>query len=114
MEATLTETPQQALERVEFEMAKLGYRTDTRHDSGGGPAIMMSAKMRQGFWGWFWNIVILLGTFGLGLVWIFIQSFIRVRVTIRATTEDGELKLYCEGNAQAVKDAQKVDARTRF
>lgn len=111
MEATLTETPQQTLKRVEFEMAKLGYRTDARHDEQA--SIVMSAKMRQGFWGWFWNIVILLGTFGLGLVWIFIQSFIRVRVTIRAVQEAEDIKLYCEGNAQAVKDAQKVDARTR-
>ena len=111
MEATLTETPQQALARVEFEMAKLGYRTDARKDDEA--SIVMSAKMRQGFWGWFWNIVILLGTFGLGVVFIAIQMLIKARVTIRAAKEGEEITLYCEGNAQAVKDAQKADARTR-
>lgn len=111
MQDTLTDAPQQTLAKVEFEMAKLGYRTDARHPDDN--AIVMSAKLRQGFWGWFWNIFILLGTFGLGLVWIFVQSFIRARVTIRAVQENGEVNLYYDGNAQAVKDAQKADARIR-
>jgi hypothetical protein len=108
MESTLAETPQQALARLEFEMAALGYITDARTD--GPPAsIVMSGKMRVGFWGWFWNIWILLFTFGLGVVWIFVQQMLKVRVTIKAVEENGEVKFYLNGSNQAVKDAQKVE-----
>ncbi len=110
MESVLTETPQQALARLEFEMATLGYVTDARTD--GPPAsIVMSGKMRIGFWGWFWNIWILLFTFGLGVVFIVVQMMLKVRVTIRAVEENGEIKFYFDGKAQAVKDAQKVGER---
>lgn len=109
----LTESPEKALSRVEFEMATLGYRTDARQDNQSDSRMVMSAKMRNGFWGWFWTIVTILFTLGLGLVLLVIQSFMRVRVTIRAVEESGGTQMYFEGNAQGVKDARRVEARSR-
>lgn len=108
MKSVLNETPQQALARLEFEMAALGYTTDARED--GPPAsIVMSGKFRPDKRLWFWNIVILLCTFGLGVVFIAWQMQQRMRVTIRAVKEGEEVIFSFWGNMQAVNDAQKVN-----
>ncbi len=110
-ETFLTETPRQALSRIEFEMGSMGYTTAMRSENES--SIVMSGKYRNSFWGWFWMAWMAIFTLGIAILFLLVQMMWKVRVTIRAVAEEGGTQVYFDGNAQAVKDAQEAEVRTR-